>query len=136
MSEVTRTIRSEDQIGPALWWVGEMCRKGLPAGDVLLVLTRPKRTLPQNDHIHPVCRQIAKHMQAHGAPARSEAWWRYYLLGKWQGQEVLPDPMGDGYIVMAKVGGTSDLTKAQAGEFLEWLYAFGSSIGIDWEQAA
>jgi len=136
MREVTRTIRSEDQIGSAVWWAGEMIRKALKAGDVLLVLTRPQRTLAQNDHLHPVIRQIAKYMQDNGAPRRKESWWRYYLLGKWQGQEVLPDPMGDGFIVMSKISGTSELTKAQAGEFLEWLYAFGTSIGVEWEEAA
>ena len=133
MSQVTRTIRNDGEVYRALNWANEVIQKTLPGGDVLMVLTRPKRTLPQNDIIHPLCRQIAKHMEKHGAPKRSETWWRYYLVGKWAGQEVLPDPTGEGFVVMAKKT-TSDLTKGEASEFVEWLYAFGTSIGVEWDE--
>ena len=93
------------------------------------------RTLPQNNHLHPVMRQIAKHMMAHGAPKWTESRWRDYFVGKFLGQEVLPDPDGSGgYVVLNRAHGTSGLSKKQASEMLEWLYAFGTEIGLEWEQ--
>ena len=92
------------------------------------------RTLSQNALIHPVARQIQQYMEAHGAPARSEEWWRYYLLGKWQGHEITPDPDGSGgFVVINKSCGTSGLSKAEASEFTEFLYAFGTNIGVRFE---
>lgn len=94
-------------------------------------LSEPKRTEPQNNHIHPVVRAIQKHMEAHGAKKRSEDWWRYYLLGKFAGNEVCEDPDGSGgIVVMNREAGTSGMNKARANEFIEWMYAFGTSIGV------
>lgn len=102
-----------------------------PAGYVVRV-SPPTRTLEQNGLIHPVARAIKKHMEANGAKKRSEDWWRYYLVGKFAGQEVVEDPDGEGgIVVMNKEDGTSGMDKKRASEFVEWMYAFGSNIGVD-----
>ena len=97
----------------------------------ILRIDPPKRTLNQNGLIHPVVRQIQVYMEANGAPKRPESWWRYYLLGKYRGQEVVQDPDGSGGIVVInRSTGTSDLDKDEASEFIEWLYSFGTDIGV------
>ena len=97
----------------------------------IVEIHEPIRTEPQNDHIHPVVRAIKKHMEAHGARKRSEDWWRYYLLGKFAGSEVCEDPDGSGgIVVMNKEAGTRGMNKARAKEFIEWMYAFGTEIGV------
>lgn len=91
----------------------------------------PTRTLDQNDLIHPVVRAIKKHMEAHGAKKRTEDWWRYYLLGKFAGSEVCEDPDGSGgIVVMNRETGTSGMDKDRASEFIEWMYAWGTDIGV------
>ena len=103
-----------------------------PEGYVVRV-TEPKRSADQNDLIHPVVRQIKKHMEAHGAKKRHEDWWRYYLLGKFAGSEVCEDPDGSGgIVVMNRETGTSSMGKGKASEFIEWMYAFGTEIGVQW----
>lgn len=93
-----------------------------------------ERTLPQNSHLHPVMRKIAKHMMEHGAPKWKEERWRYYFVGKFLGQEMLADPDGSGaVIVLNKAAGTSSLSKTQASEMLDWLYAYGDEIGVVWD---
>lgn len=93
----------------------------------------PTRTPEQNSLIHPVVRQIKRHMESHGARKRSEEWWRYYLLGKFAGLEVCEDPDGSGgVVVMNREAGTSGMDKGRASEFIEWMYAWGTGIGIDW----
>lgn len=95
----------------------------------------PARTIPQNDHIHPLVRQIKRHLERSGATERPEEWWRGYLVAEYAGQEVIPSRHEPGkYVVVNKLGGTSAMKKVEASEFIEWLYAFGSSIGVEWEQ--
>ena len=142
MTKEVRYKISNEKIFPAMMEkISNMILGGLQAGPVVVVLTRENRTLPQNDHIHPIVRKIGKYMMEHGAPKRSEEWWRYYLVGKWQGQEILPDPLSlidindfnirpETFIVMNK-SRTSELTKEQASEFLEWLYSFANDIGAN-----
>ena len=131
--EIEMLIERPEQISVAQHWVGKMASRGLPAGPVAVRLGRERRTLDQNAHIHPVVRAIQRHMEANGAPKRSEHWWRYYLLGKFGGQDITPDPDGSGqFVVINHAVGTSDLRKDRAAEFVEWLYAFGADVGVDW----
>jgi len=127
-------IERENQIPIAQHWVGKVASRGLTAGPVVVRLGRERRTLDQNAHIHPVVRAIQRHMEANGAPKRPEHWWRYYLLAKFDGQDITPDPDGSGqFIVINRVVGTSDLRKDRAAEFIDWAYAFGSDVGVDWQ---
>lgn len=97
-------------------------------------LQPPTRTLDQNGLIHPVVREIKKHMEAYGAKTRSEDWWRYYLLGKFAGNEVCEDPDGGGgIVVMNRETGTSGMDKERASEFIEWMMAFGTGIGVEFD---
>lgn len=106
------------------------------AQDGLTVTIAPStRTLDQNALIHPVCRAVQFHLESHGSTKRSEDWWRNYFVAKYAGQEVVPDGEG-GFIVVNKCKGTSSMNKAEASDFIEWLYAYGSEIGIDWSKAA
>lgn len=99
-----------------------------------VVISDPPGTIEQNDLIHPLCRQIKRHMEAHGAVKRPEDWWRYYLVAKFAGQEIVPDPDGSGgFTVMNKINGTSSMTKGKKSEFIDWLYAHGAEIGVEWD---
>jgi len=108
------------------------CRHVLAAPEGYYVrIQEPTRTLQQNSLIHPVCRTVQKHLEANGAAKHSESWWRDYFVAKFGGQEIIPDSDG-GYIVMNKIHGTSSMGKRQGSDFIEWLHAFGSEIGVDW----
>jgi len=104
-----------------------------PDGARVLVGEAPA-TPEQNDLVHPLCRAIKKHFEAHGAVKRPEDWWRLYLVAKFGGQEIVPDPDGSGaFTVMNKINGTSSMGKGKKSEFIEWLYAFGAEIGVEWD---
>ena len=104
-----------------------------PLGTIVTIGEAPA-TSPQNDKVHPVVREIKVYLESKGAPKRSEDWWRYYLVAKYAGHEIVPDPDGSGrFTVMNKISGTTEMTKAVKSEFIEWLYAFGSEIGMEWD---
>jgi hypothetical protein len=134
--EVERPILNEAHIPYALRWVEEMARRGLEAGPVVVRMGRPRRTLEQNSHFHPLVREIKRHMEDNGAAKRSERWWRYVLLAKFGGVVTDADPFAPGgVIVINRHVGTSDLSKPDAAEFIDWLYSFGVDIGVEWSQA-
>jgi len=103
----------------------------LPEDKYFVKICEPTRTLEQNDKIHPTCRAVQKHLEDNGAVKHSEAWWRNYFVAKFGGQEIVPDADG-GYVVMNKIHGTSEMGIAEGSDFIEWLYAYGSEIGVDW----
>ena len=133
--ELKYIIRDAKDLAVKIDEVSKMIHKGLAAGPVVVTLGREKRTLEQNDHLHPVIREVYKHMEANGAPKRSESWWKAYFVAKFLGQEAINDPAGDGVLVMNKYGGTSDLSKEQASEMIDWLYAFGVNIGVEFKES-
>ena len=98
-----------------------------------------KRTIPQNDHIHPVVRGIAAHMVANapdGSPMLQwrEEDWRHILLATYRGQEVVQNPFADGVVVINRLNGSSKLSKAEAADFLDWLYSVGIEKGVEFEK--
>ena len=86
----------------------------------------PKRTPAQNDHIHPLVREIANDA---GRPTDEESLrvLRYLLLEAWRNETRRP-PMFerslDGMRLVDVSRGTSELDRPDCSEFLEWLQAW------------
>ena len=118
--------------------LGRDIQLGLNAGVVMEVKVEiydPHRTLPQNDLIHPLVRQIKSHLERSGATERPLEWWRAYLVAEYAGQEVIPSRVEGGkFVVVNKVGGTSQFKKTEASDFIDWLYSYGTDIGVNWEE--
>lgn len=93
---------------------------------VTLTVAEEKRSAPQNAHVHPVVRRIAK---AAGRPTNEDSLktLRYLLLEQWR-FEAQKRPMFekslDGLRWVNVDGGTSDLDKPDCSEFIDWLLAF------------
>lgn len=92
---------------------------------VTLTLAEEKRTLPQNDHIHPVIRRIAK---AIGRPTDDESLrkLRLLMLEQWMNDTSRPPILersldGLRWVVVSK--GTSDLDKPDCAEFIDYITA-------------
>lgn len=98
-------------------------------------LSKPddQRTLDQNDLMHPLIRQIAKHMHDHGAEKRSEDWWKRYLVALHGGQEIVAGDNGT-LVFMNKSPSTSSMSKVQGSDFIEWLYAYGIDKGMIFDE--
>jgi hypothetical protein len=88
----------------------------------------PKRTLPQNDAIHPLVRRIAI---SAGRPTTEDALrrLRFLFLDAWR-QETGRKPEFelslDGMRMVNVTGGTSDLDRPDCSEFIDWLHAWAA----------
>ena len=122
----TVTIATDSQaadiLGKAAAWIKRQIGNGKR---VRLTLADDRRTLPQNAHIHPVVRRLAKQL---GRPADAEALrkLRYLLLEQWRaetGRGALLERSLDGLRWVDVSEGTSDLDRPDCAEFIDWLLA-------------
>jgi hypothetical protein len=94
------------------------------------------RSYAQNRKFHAVVRDIAKQVKWAGQWMDEEDWKRLLLAAKYE-QEVIPSPLGHGFIVRNKRRSRA-LTIAEMNDFLSEIIAFGDEQGVKWadEQAA
>ena len=88
---------------------------------------KQKRTLPQNDHFHAILTEIASQLIWHGQKWSMEDWKKNLTACFKKDVRIMPSADGMGVQI---VGGTSDFTKEEGGEFIEFLYAFGAQHGV------
>lgn len=114
--------RADTVLPRALSWIYKRIEAGKP---VRLTLDEESRTIPQNSHIHPLVREIAK---ATERPTDEDSLQtlRYLLLEMWRHETkrtpVLERSL-DGLRWVDVSGGTSDLDKPDCSEFIEWMRA-------------
>lgn len=102
-----------------------------PAGWVVTVKPA-KRTLAQNDHIHPLVRAIAKQ-----AGRKDEDQVRLLLVEQWRVETGRPPKFTrslDGARMVDVSNSTKELDKPDAAEFIDWLYAWGTQHGVTFEE--
>lgn len=97
------------------------------APDGMEVIIQPrKRTLPQNDKLHAVLRDISEQVVWYGEKLSVDEW-KIILSASWKKQSVKRGIDG-GFVVMGI--STSAMTKAELSELVELAYAFGSEQGV------
>lgn len=142
MSDVSRTIQDAAGLQAGLAWAADMVRRAIPGGPVVITLGRVSRGIQSNakfhamiGDIHRQCfrgysakgvkavlvNQFALEMAEIGEPLRhpGETAW------DWKHQQAV-------YVRPS----TTDFTKAEAGKFIEWLYATGAELGVEWSEPA
>jgi hypothetical protein len=130
--ELTRTIERAEDIPAALKWMERMTLSGLRGGDVLLVLTRERRTVDQNAKLWPMLEDIARQVEWYGFKLTKEDWKDIFtaaLLG-----QRLVSGLNGGLVLVG--GRTSTMTKAQFSDLIESIYAFGAERHVAWSEPA
>ena len=131
--EIQREIQSAAEVAPALDWAEEMIRRGLPAGPVVMILTRPRRTLEQNAKLWAMLRDIARQCELviNGVGVRaSEEDWKEVFTAALRGEQRLAQGI-DGRVVMLGAR-TSRMRVDELSELIELIYAYGSERNVNW----
>jgi hypothetical protein len=132
MREPTITIEHANGIPAAMDWVGDMVRRGLPAGPVVVKLGRPKRSDLQNAKLHAMLGDIAAQVEWYGRKMDKDSW-KIMASAVLHRQEPVPAMDGRGFVVMGKQ--TRGMTKAEISDMIELLYAFGAEHSVVWSEA-
>ena len=128
------TLHNAQQAHQVLERLWAWAKPRLIAGQRLrLTIAEEKRTLPQNNLIHPTVKAIAK---AAGRPTDEDSLKRLRLLmlEQWR-TETRRAPEWerslDGLRMVNVSGGTSDLDKPDCSEFIDWLHAWAAQNGVE-----
>lgn len=82
-----------------------------PRMEVVIRKYKPRRSLPQNDKLHAIIGEIAKHTG------------------------YTPDEMKGIVKYKWKIKHTSNLSKMETADLIEQLYAWGTGLGVEWSEA-
>jgi hypothetical protein len=137
VSQVQQIIRDEDGVLRALNWAGEMIRKGLKGGEVLMVLTRPTRSSEQNRKLWAMLRDVARQrplvINGERVYADPDDWKDVFTAAL--RQETRMAQGLDGSVVLLGMR-TSRMKKAELSELIELIYAYGAEWGVNWSAEA
>lgn len=140
--ELSRTVRNEGDIPQAVSWVEGLLRRGVTAGAALIAVRRPSKSRIQEEKYHAMIgdihRQCFRGYSAKGVKAvlvnqfaleMDEAGTPLAHPGErvwdWKTQEPV-------YVRPS----TSEFRQHEASEFIEFLYATGTELGVQWSERA
>jgi len=129
------TLHNAQQGHQAIMQMWSQAKPYLIAGHKLVMtVEKEKRSLPQNAIIHAVIGQIAKQARHVGSRLDSDDFKRLLVhqfakeIGLDAGR-IVPSLDGTGFVQLGMQ--TRNFTKEQASEFLEWLYAWSATNGVE-----
>lgn len=123
------TVTSENMLQGVLNRVEALIKKGLNAGPVVVTLGRVQRTLDQNAKFHPMIRDIKQQVDFLGLDL-SEDDWKRLLLALYHKERSVPSLDLQGVVTLGM--SSRNLTKENAIEFIECLYAYGTEKNVQW----
>lgn len=129
----TTTLHNAEQAHQILRQLWDWAKPRLMAGHKLtLSVADEKRTKPQNDHIHPLVRAIAKQ-----SGYTDEDQLRMLLVEQWRAETGRQKQFArslDGSRMVDTSNRTKSLDKADCAELIDWLYAWGAQNGVEWNK--
>lgn len=132
MTTPSVTITSPEQVREALLKAQQLIHRGLDSGPVVLSLGRQRRTVSQNRKLWPMLADISKQVKWYGVTLKPEEWKHVFSAAL---HKIRAVPGIDGGVVMLGKS-TSEMSKAQLTELIEYIYAFGAERRVRWSEPA
>lgn len=151
--ELQYPIPTRAQLPQAVAWMQEMAMRGLKGGEVAVVLTRPRRTADSNAKLHAMIHDIWQQGEATGPMGdpmplceRSFDEVKAALVDAFADEkramgEPLRHPGAEAWNWISKRfvsvrPSTTQFTKAECSDFIEYLYQCGSEMNVTWSEKA
>lgn len=134
MAKASITVRSEDQISSATNWLYGMLSKALKDKPVVITLTREKRSNAQNSKMWPMLEDIVRYIPKWHGNTMSKEDWKDVLTAAVKGQNLVPNVDGNGFVALGER--TSEYSKEQMSDLIEYMYCFGTERDVKWSEKA
>jgi hypothetical protein len=85
----------------------------------------------QKKRFHAMVRDIASHIPVWCEMRMDEEDWKRLLLAGAFGQKIVPNPIGDGFLVMNNKR-VRDMPKPNMTDLITQILAFGNERGVEW----
>lgn len=102
-----------------------------PAGSWVEV-RHSKRSLPQNARMWAMLTDVARQREWHGQKLPASDWKVIFTAALRRELRMVPNLTGDGMVLLGER--TSEMTKAEMGDLMELIAAWGSANGIEFSE--
>lgn len=127
----TYTLYSPQQAHRVLLDVWQLVKSMLMAGHRMQVTVRKeKRSLSQNSRMWAMLSEVSTQVDWHGNKLSPNEWKDVFTAGL-KRQKVVPGIDG-GFVVLGS--STSEMTKEELSEMIEFIYAFGAQKGVQFAE--
>jgi hypothetical protein len=124
MGRAMIVVRSEQDRQKAARWCGKA------PGGTRIEFKASKRTLPQNDRMWAMLTDIAQQKQHCGRTYTPDQWKVIFLHACGHAVQFLPSLDGSTFLPWGQ--SSSDLSKDEMSELIEFLFAWGAENGVVW----
>ncbi len=93
-----------------------------------------KRTTDQNARMWAMLTDVAQQLPWHGQRLSADDWKLIFLSGLNQEMRLVPNINGNGFVNLGR--SSSDLSKAEMGELMDLIEAFGAQHGVNFHEGA
>jgi hypothetical protein len=93
-----------------------------------------KRTLPQNARMWAMLTEVARQVEWHGLRLSADDWKLIFMASLNQEMRLVPNLDGTGFVNLGR--SSSDLSKAEMGDLMELIAAFGAQRGVVFQEEA
>lgn len=93
-----------------------------------VVFSAAKRSIPQNDFMWSMLTDIARELPWHGIKLTPDDWKLIFLDALKREARMVPNLDGNGFVNLGR--SSSDLSKAEMGDLIELIRAFGANHGV------
>ena len=126
--------------------VWELVKHGIQGGPVVITLSRESKSRLQERHYHALIGDIARQITFYGNKRYHPDTWKALLVEQFdQEMKAMGTPLRkpgrlitslDGQRTITVRPSTTKFRKAEASEFIEFLYQQGSEMGVNWSEPA
>jgi NinB protein len=117
------------QVAQTIW---KHAKAHLSAGRRMVMELRPeKRSDPQNRLMWSCLTDLSEQVTWFGKKLTKEGW-KDFITGHLDGQDLVPNMDGTGFISIQRGKATSKMTKAEMTAVIELAHAFGSDKAVVW----
>ena len=100
-----------------------------------LTVLEETRSEAQNNLMWSCLRDLSKQVVWFGKKLTDEGW-KHFITGHLDGQDVVPNMDGTGFISLTKGKSTSQMSRAEMTAVIDMAHAFGTEQGVKWSPAS
>jgi hypothetical protein len=109
----------------------------LIAGHRMVVTIRKEtRSLAQNSLMWSCLTDLSEQIKWDGTRRLTPEGWKDYLTAHLNGQDLVPNMDGTGFIAIGRGKSTSEMTKAEMTAVIDLAHAFGDGRGVRWSRTS
>jgi len=134
---VTLQLENVQQAAPKLTETWQWIRAMLMAGHrIVLTARKETRSLAQNSLMWSCLTDLSEQVKWDNVRRLSPEGWKDYLTAHLNGQDLVPNMDGTGFVAIGRGSSTSEMTIAEMTAVIDLAHAFGDGRGVKWRRTS